>query len=270
MSRIGIEFISVFGLPPVEFVELTARLGCSFLGLAPAPIVSNPHNYPQWTLRGNPGLLADTAKALADNNVRVGLGEGFLIRPGAAIAECAADLDIMARLGADCVNITSIEADFARNCAEFGQFCDMAHDRGLPVSVEFLPGFAIGTLATAMELLDAVSNPNSGVLIDAMHFYRTGGTHADIAALDPARIAHAQLCDVPTVSPFESYMDEARYERRAPGKGDLPLDRFVRALPKTCLLGLELPMQGKALAGIGPYERLKPAVDAARVIANQR
>ena len=32
MDRIGIEFISVFGLPPVAFVELAARLGVGQCG----------------------------------------------------------------------------------------------------------------------------------------------------------------------------------------------------------------------------------------------
>jgi hypothetical protein len=32
-DRVGIEFISVFGLPPVEFVALAAELGCRQIGM---------------------------------------------------------------------------------------------------------------------------------------------------------------------------------------------------------------------------------------------
>ena len=35
MTAIGIEMISVFGLPPVDFVELAAELGVRLLGAIP-------------------------------------------------------------------------------------------------------------------------------------------------------------------------------------------------------------------------------------------
>ncbi len=34
MHDLGIEFISVFGLPPVEFVHLAADLGCRYISIA--------------------------------------------------------------------------------------------------------------------------------------------------------------------------------------------------------------------------------------------
>ena len=270
MDRIGIEFISVFGLDPVAFVELTARLGCRYLGLAPAPIVGNPHGYPAWSLRENPSLQRDTLAALADHDVRISVGEGFLIRPGAEIADCAADLDLMARLGAMRVNVTSIESDPARNRDQFSSFADMANERGLPVTLEFLPGFAIGTFDTALALIEACNAPNTSVLIDAMHFFRTGGTNAQLSGIAADRIGYAQLCDVPMESTFASYMDEARSERGAPGEGELPLAGFVNALPADCILGLEIPMQARALAGVAPFDRLSPAVAAARSLLSPR
>ena len=44
MDRLGIEMLSVFGMPPIEFVDLTADLGCRYIttgmvGFAP---VNNP------------------------------------------------------------------------------------------------------------------------------------------------------------------------------------------------------------------------------------
>ena len=36
MDRLGIEMLSVFGMPPIEYVNLTAELGCRYIttGLA--------------------------------------------------------------------------------------------------------------------------------------------------------------------------------------------------------------------------------------------
>src|SRR5262245_31146217 len=51
VERLGIELLSVFGLPPVEFVNLAADLGCRYIssGLSAGPY--NPHGYPSFSLR---------------------------------------------------------------------------------------------------------------------------------------------------------------------------------------------------------------------------
>ena len=64
MDRLAIEFICVFGMPPVEFIELAAELDCPRIGLAPAPIVTLPGLYEAWDLRTDAVLRRDTAKAL--------------------------------------------------------------------------------------------------------------------------------------------------------------------------------------------------------------
>jgi sugar phosphate isomerase/epimerase len=266
VDRLAIEFISVLGQPPIEFVEVAARLGCGLVGLACSPIVALPELYPAWTLRGNPALQRDVKQALADNGVALSLGEGFLIMAGRPIAEQAGDMDILAELGAPRLNVVSIEADRERARDEFALFCEMAAERGLRATIEYMPMMPIGTLSAAAQFATQSGKANAGVLVDAMHFYRSGSTAAELSELEPATIGYAQLCDVPLVSPYEDYSIEARFDRLAPGDGELPLDDFVRALPANCVVGLEVPMRDKALAGLGPTKRLRPAVQAARAL----
>ncbi len=46
---IGIDRLSVFGMPPVQFVALTAELGCTSVGIGLVPTPGyNPHGYPDW------------------------------------------------------------------------------------------------------------------------------------------------------------------------------------------------------------------------------
>ena len=45
MNRLGIENTSVFGLPPVEFVNLTADLACAFFSTGLTQININPNGY---------------------------------------------------------------------------------------------------------------------------------------------------------------------------------------------------------------------------------
>ena len=47
MDRLGIEMLSVFGMPPIEFVHLTADLGCRYIttgmvGFAPVNTLRIP------------------------------------------------------------------------------------------------------------------------------------------------------------------------------------------------------------------------------------
>lgn len=266
MDRLAIEFINVFGMPPVEFVELAAKLGCRQIGLAPAPVVTLPDLFAPWSLLADPALARDTTAALADNNVAVSLAEGFLILPGVDPASQAPALDLMADLGAPRVNACCLAPDFAENVERFGRFAELAGERGLGATVEFLPGMTIGSLAPALDLVAQVDRANAGVLVDSMHLFRAGGTAADLRAAPPAHIGYAQICDVPLVSQFESYADEARFHRLPPGDGELPLADFVAALPARTVVGFEVPMRGAVEQGTDWEALLRPVIEKTRAL----
>lgn len=59
-------------------------------------------------------------------------------------------------------------------------------------------------------------------------------------------------------------MEEAMFERRAPGRGELPLLAVLAALPRDLVIGLEVPLRSEARAGVSPHDRLGRCVDAAR------
>src|SRR5579864_6577694 len=111
---IGIEFISVFGLPPPEFARLAADLGCQHISISLAPLPGNPHNYPAWSLRDDAHLRRDMVAALSDCGVTISLGEGFLIMPNANVGAAAADMDAMCELGVPRVNVLVLDPDHGR------------------------------------------------------------------------------------------------------------------------------------------------------------
>jgi sugar phosphate isomerase/epimerase len=204
--------------------------------------------------------------ALQDRGVSLSLGEGFLVRPGADVRAAAADMDLMLELGVPTVNVLSLEPDRNRGLEQLAAFADMALARRMRATLEFLPGLPIGDLAAAVAAVRAVGGPNFQLLLDAMHVFRSGAQPAQIAALDPALIGYAQLCDVPSVSKSASYADEARHERLPLGEGELPLFDLVSVLPHDLIVGLEIPMLGRAEQGIGPHERLIGCVRSARAL----
>jgi len=48
MNRLGIELLSVFGMNPVEHVELAAELGCAFVSTGLSQLPFNPLEYRPW------------------------------------------------------------------------------------------------------------------------------------------------------------------------------------------------------------------------------
>ena len=269
MDRLGIEFISVFGLPPVQFVELVADLGCRNLSLGLHPLDCNPHDYPSYSLT-DLALQREFKAATRDRGVTFALAEGFFVLPGRDVSAYAADLDTVRELGAQAVNTLALEPDRARCFDQFAALAELAAARGLATTLEFIPATPVPDLATAAAAAAHVGRPEFGVLVDTMHLVRSGGTAADVAALAPGVVTYAQLCDCPLVSPYATYAEEAKYERLPPGAGEFPLLDILKALPRDLVIGLEIPQLGLAEAGVGPAERLGPCVEAARGLLAQR
>ena len=105
MNRLGIENISVFGLPPVEFVNLAADLGCRYISIGLVSMDYNPHGYPRFSLREDKALRREMVAAMRERGISISLGEGFTVRPGLDVCkERAADLEVMCELGVKRIN----------------------------------------------------------------------------------------------------------------------------------------------------------------------
>ncbi|MHA3790622.1 TIM barrel protein [Sphingomonas sp. YL-JM2C] len=240
-DRLGIDMLSVLGMPPVAFVHLAADLKCRHisLGLSQAPV--NPLKFAPWSLRDDRGLRRDLLSALAERDVQIRLGEGFAIRPGMSTDAMERDLDLMAELGARAVGSVAMEPDHGMMVAGFVRLARLAADRNLDVVLEFVPGLPVETLPQAVKLIAETGQKNLRLLIDAMHFFRGGGTADEIRELPLATIGYVQLCDAPLDGAGLDYMSEAMSARRIPGEGAFPLREFVAALPAEIPLGLEIP-----------------------------
>jgi sugar phosphate isomerase/epimerase len=264
MDQLGIEHLSVFGLPPVECVNLAADLGCRYISTALTAIAYNPHGYAPFTLRDDAVLRRAMLAAMNDRDVSISLGEGFTIRAERDILELAADVEIMAELGVGRINSVSMDPDRGRSFDQFARLAEMAGAYGMEATVELSPGLTVGDLDTALAALHYVQRPNLRLLIDTMHFVRSGSRAADLAAVDPELIGYVQLSDAPLQPTMTNYMEDAVFERMVPGEGGLPLREILVALPAGVVIGLEVPMRDLAEAGVGPRDRLRRCVEGAR------
>ena len=95
MDQLGVGFLNGFGLPPVEFVELTAELGCRHMSTAVHGLPMLPLDYPRYSLK-DAALRRDVLAAMGHHGVRISLGDGFLVLPGTESPSWAGDLDALA------------------------------------------------------------------------------------------------------------------------------------------------------------------------------
>jgi sugar phosphate isomerase/epimerase len=270
MDRLGIEMLSVFGMPPIEYVHLTADLGCRYItvgmvGFAPVGSL----NYPPFSLRDQPQLRRDLLAAMDDRDVSISLGEGLLIAPGVDVRSYAADLDVMAELRIPRINTVSLEPDQARTFDELAGLTALAAERGIATCVEPVVGLSIADLPSAMAAVDYVDRDEISLLVDTMHLARFGASADDLRAIPAERIGYIQLSDTTWQGRLTHYAEEAMFERMPPGDGELPLVDMLAALPRDRVVGLEVPMRSRAEAGVSAYDRLLPCVAGAKSLLAQ-
>ncbi|MEW9856558.1 sugar phosphate isomerase/epimerase family protein [Novosphingobium sp. M1R2S20] len=265
-ARLGIDCISVFGLPPVAFIELAAELGCDSVSLGLSSMEYNPEGYPRFSLREDKTLRREIKAALSANGVQIALGENLPVIPGSDSTNTwRASLDVLSELGAQRINSVSFEPEFARNVDQYGRLAELCGAYGIVPLIEFVPIFGIADLPTTVRMIEAVGAPNLGLIVDTMHCGRTGVTGDDLRALPPEWIGYLQLCDAPLTSDAD-YMDEAVHERMAPGDGELALAEYLAAVPRNVKVSLEVPQRSRVEAGQGPRERLAYCVSRARAL----
>lgn len=268
MDRLGIGFLGGFGLPPVEFVNLTADLGCGYMSAVVRGLPLLPLDYPPFSLQ-DPKLRRDMLAVMNDRGVTISLGDGFLITPGAEAHTFTDDLDVLAELGVPRINVVSLEPDLGRTFDQFAILTELAAQRAIQTVVEPVPGLTVADLPTALAALRHVARPEFRLLIDTMHLVRSGCSAADVAAIDPDHIGYAQLNDTTLRPRLDNYMEEAMFERMIPGEGELPLHDILSALPPGVVIEIEVPRRSLALAGVSPIDRLRPCVEAARRLLSE-
>ncbi|MET0850752.1 MAG: TIM barrel protein [Candidatus Rokuibacteriota bacterium] len=256
---LSLAHLTVLDTTPPELVSVAAAAGFPSVGirLTATPSVGVP---PYDMLHEGP-LLRETRERMADTGVTVLDTEFLRFEPDQPVAIPEGFLEVSARLGARHALVMSAEPDEARTLERFCDLCDRAAPYGLSVGLEFAVYTGVRTLAHAAELVRRSGRANTSVLIDALHFSRSGGWPAHVAAAPPALFRYAQLCDaapdMPARHDTPALIREARTGRLLPGEGALPLADLVAALPADLPLAIEAPC--RATAELPAVERARRA-----------
>lgn len=141
-----------------------------------------------------------------------------------------------------------------RAAEAFAGLCDRAAERGVLVSLEYLPEMTnVESSAQALAIAGLADRPNGGICVDAWHHERGPDTLADLAAIDGARVTSVQMDDGPAVRTEADYVTDTSTNRMAPGEGGFDLVGLIRTLDG---LGVDAPLGleviSPSLAASGP------------------
>ena len=213
-------------------------------------------------------VARDVRQRVADAGIAVLDVEVVWIKPGPDDDDHFRIIDAGAAIGARNVLAVSSDPDAGATAAKLARLSAHAAKCGLRVSLEFGAFTCVRDLDAALDILARAGCEETGLLVDPLHFARTGGLPSRLREVAASRFAYAQYCDAPANGPspddVPAIIHEALDLRLMPGDGALPLEALLEALPEATPLSVEL--RSKALREAYP----DAAARAAALLASTR
>ena len=259
---LSLAHLTVLDADPLTLIDAAAAGRFDAVGLRIVPPMPADRIVP---VIGNERLIGEIEQRLDSNGIRILDIEAVWLMPHTDVAALRPALELGARLGAKYLLVVGNDPDWARQRDNFTSLCELAQEVGLGIALELMSYVELRTLSQARQLLDQVRRPNAGLLIDVLHFYRSGAHPRDLAGIDPGLFPYIHLCDASAAAPDAAGLRaEGRGERFYPGEGELPLGEFLRAFPDDIPLAIEAPCA--QYAGLSPLERGRICGAAARAL----
>jgi sugar phosphate isomerase/epimerase len=260
--RLSLAHLTVIDADPLVLIDTAAAGRFDAIGLRIVPPMPTDPIVP---VIGNERLIREIEGRLASTGIRVLDIEAVWLMPHTDILALKPALELGARLGAKHLLVVGNDPDWARQRDHFASLCDLALQVGLGIALELMSYVELKTLSEARQLLDEVRRPNAGLLIDALHFYRSGAHPRDLAEIEESVFPYIHLCDAFAAAPDAAGLRaEGRGARFYPGEGELPLGEFLRAFPNDIPVAIEAPCA--EYAELSPLERGRICGAAARAL----
>jgi sugar phosphate isomerase/epimerase len=243
-GRLSLAHLTIDRAEPLDFVEAAAAGGFDA------------------QVAGNPALLRDLQRRLAETGLKVLQVNSFWIGPDTGMEHILPVLDAAEALGAEHVLVVLNDPDRARGTAMLARCCEAAAARGLVIALEFQSYGMVRSLRECLGLVEASGLSNIGIVLDTLHFARSGGQPSDLARIDRERVRFIHLSDAPAQSPpVEALRIESRGKRLLPGEGELPLVDILTALPG---VPIDVEAPSERFVHLTPAEQARVTADATR------
>ncbi|MCF7728431.1 sugar phosphate isomerase/epimerase family protein [Sulfitobacter sp. M22] len=232
--------LTAIDLNPPHFIEAAAKAGFDGVGLRLLRVTDTSPGYP---LYDDLAMLRATKAAMAATGLTVGDIEFLKVTPDTRVADYEWLFDVGADLGAHHLITAPYDSDLSRLSDTLSALAEAGRSRGVAIIHEFFPWTNVPDLDTALRVVER-AGPEVHLLVDSLHFDRSGSSLVQLAAISPERLPFAHLCDALVAEHYttDELLLTAREARLAPGEGQIDLRAFVEALPDDLPLSLEVPM----------------------------
>ncbi|APG95223.1 sugar phosphate isomerase/epimerase (plasmid) [Sinorhizobium americanum] len=258
--KLSLAHLTVLDASPLELIDAAAAGGFDAAGLRIIPPMATDKIA---EVIGNEPLIRQIIARMGATGISIWDIEAVWLTPDADIVSLIPALALGERLGAKHLLVVGHDPDFSRLTENFATLCEACARFGLEVALEIMSYVELRSLRQATRLLETARQDNAHLLIDTLHFFRSGARLSDLQDVDPSLIKYIHLSDAPLSSPpRDSLRAEGRGGRSYPGEGEFPLVELLNALPATIPIAVEAPNQ--KLAQLTVRERSQLAADATR------
>lgn len=240
--RISLAHLTIVDADPLELIDAAEAGGFDMLGLRIVAPMPTDRIVP---VVGDEALVRQIEARLRDTNLRILDIEAVWLTSNTVVDSLIPVLETGQRLGASRLLTVGNDSDGARAAGNFAQLCETALPFGIKPTLELIPYCQTGTLDAALHLIAHAAHTNAGILIDALHLIRSGGTPEILRTIDPTLLDYCQICQAGSEHPTGTDLlrAEARSNRYYPSspEGRLPLAEILAALPPDLIVGVEAP-----------------------------
>lgn len=266
MNKIIIAPTTLQDTAPLEYIDATAAAGYDGIGLR----VHRSPGLPFFPVVGDAAPIREMRSRIADAGLEVLDLYSFYLEPGTDVTAFAPAMELGASFGAKYATVMGADTDWSRQRDNFAKTCDLAKQFGLVCSLEFAVIRPLATLPQTVRLIEEVKR-EAVICVDPLHLARSGGSPADVKALDPKYFPYAQISDG-VLEPGEPnpklFGRLGLGTRKMPGEGTLPLRELLAALPRDLQLSVELP-HSLAPDGASAHQWAKITADRTRAFLGQ-
>jgi len=241
MRSLSLAALTVLGLSPDEQIICAEKSGYKSVGLRLIPATPTEVHYP---LLKNATRVAKVKDLMRSTGITVLDIEVFRLEPETNINDFIPYLELGANLGSKNVLVAGYDHDWQRMTDNWIGLCEISREFDVRPHIEPMPWTNVKTYLDALSLTHKSPEEWGAVLIDPIHFFRTGGDVNQIYVDDTKRFRYIQLSDatVPKPESLDEILRQARQDRLPPGKGKLALKDLLRNLPNHLPISLEVPL----------------------------
>ncbi|HUY06046.1 MAG TPA: sugar phosphate isomerase/epimerase [Acidimicrobiales bacterium] len=257
--KLGLAPLTLFRPPPLDLVTYAGEAGYDAVGFQ-----LGLQDLPVSPLAEDAQFLKDAKELLARWGLSVMEVSNIVFEPERTFDEGRVLIDFAKQIGASIVQATVWDEERDRVVERLIALADYAKSLDLGITIEYMPYSQCRSFDEAYSLVSASERSNVHILLDTLHFSRSGGVLADLGRKEARSYSFIQLCDARAIAPApEDLRYESVYDRLPLGEGGLELGPILERVPTDLSISLEIPCQ--RLKDLPPVEQAREHLRIARV-----